>query len=349
MGGVERLAVELAIAEQRQGHAASIQCVFEEGALAVSARQAGIQVHAFRKKRGPSVSTFFRLIETLREVAPEVVHTHNSGIHHYYALAARIAGVPVVVNTRHSPLVPEHMKRERHYRWAMHLTDCVVFVSEATRKAVLDAMRLPQLSSQVILNGIPTSVFHGRAASPGAFRPCITFGTVGRLEAVKGHAVLIEAFAEVARAIPQARLRIVGGGSLANRLQELIRLHQLQEVVSLESATAAPHLLYREFDVFVLSSLSEGLPLVLLESMAAGLPVVSTRVGGIPDVVTDNIGFLCEPDDPHSLADAMMRAAAAPDLDRRGAWAERVATEEFDIAVMCSQYINLFERLLSKS
>jgi glycosyltransferase involved in cell wall biosynthesis len=240
------------------------------------------------------------------------------------------------------------MKREKHYGWAMRLTDRLVFVSEPTRRAVIDAMGLRNPPSQVILNGIPTSVFHRRASPPGASRPRLTFGTIGRLEEVKGHAVLIEAFAEVSRTIPEARLRIVGGGSLEWKLRELVRSHQLQSVVSLEGATATPQSLYREFDIFVISSLSEGLPLVLLESMAAGLPVVATSVGGIPDILTEDFGFMCQPGDPSSLAAAMMRAAMASDLAERGTLAERIATKQFDIDVMCSQYLDLFEHLLRR-
>ena len=91
----------------------------------------------------------------MRMDRPDVVHTHNSGIHHYAAVAARLAGVPVVVNTRHSPFAQENLKREKHYRWSVKLTDKVVFVSESTRKQVLKELALTHFSSAVILNGIP--------------------------------------------------------------------------------------------------------------------------------------------------------------------------------------------------
>jgi glycosyltransferase involved in cell wall biosynthesis len=348
VGGVERLAIQLAEAEQQRGHACSILCVFHEGAMAQEARGRGIQVYALDKKRGPSPASLLRLVQLFSKLRPDVVHTHNSGIHHYAAVAARLAAVPVVVNTRHSPPVAALMKRERHYKWAMRLTDTAVFVSEPTRKAVLATLAMPEFKSGMILNGIPTGLYRGgRRWAPGAQMPRITFGTVGRLEPVKGHDILIEAFAQVLKVMPDARLRIIGGGPLAGYLKEVCQRHMVEHAVSLEGPTRTPQDVYRELDCFVISSHSEGLPLALLEAMASGLPVIATRVGGIPSVVNDEVGLLCEPGDARSLAEAMLATAHSSDLPARGSRAALRAVAQFDIDVMCSQYLDLFHSLIA--
>ena len=133
LGGVERLAIQLAAAGRARGHDCSIYSIFRAGAQASVAAERGIHLRCFNKKSGPSVKSLTDLVRAMRMDRPDVVHTHNSGIHHYAAVAARLAGVPVVVNTRHSPFAQENLKREKHYRWSVKLTDKVVFVSESTR------------------------------------------------------------------------------------------------------------------------------------------------------------------------------------------------------------------------
>lgn len=347
LGGVERLAIQLAAAERARGHDCNIYCVFQSGAQASVATERGIRLRCFNKKPGLSVKSLTDLVQALRTDLPDVVHTHNSGIHHYAAVAARLAGVPVVVNTRHSGFAQEHLKREKHYRWSMKLTDKVVFVSESTRNKVLKELALPNLSCTVILNGIPVHEL-SRNSSSRSCLPQIVFGTVGRLVPIKAHDVLIAAFARLTRDIPTARLRIAGAGPLMSALQQQICEHHLSDKVTLEGGTLEPERFYRDINVFVLPSHSEGMPLALLEAMASGLPVIATSVGGIPEVVSEEVGWLCSPGDPDELAAAMLKAALATDLEDRGAAAMRVATARFDIEMMCSSYLRLFGELLDR-
>lgn len=346
LGGVERLAIQLATAERARGHDCTIYCIFRPGAQAHVATELGIHLRCFQKKPGPSVKSLTDLILALRADRPDVVHTHNSGIHHYAAAAARLSGVPVVVNTRHSPFALEHMKRERHYRWSMKLTDKVVFVSGSTRNQVLKELALPHLPSTVILNGIPVQKPRSEGSLSRKRRPEMVFGTVGRLVPVKAHDVLITAFAQLTRDTPTARLRIAGAGPLMSALQQQIAEQHVSEKITLEGPTLNPERFYQELDAFVLPSHSEGMPLALLEAMASGLPVIASAVGGIPEVVTEEVGWLCPPGDPHQLAAAMWKAAHARDLEERGAAAMRVATSRFDMETMCSSYLRLFNELL---
>jgi glycosyltransferase involved in cell wall biosynthesis len=176
----------------------------------------------------------------------------------------------------------------------------------------------------------------------------MVFGTVGRLVPIKAHDVLITAFARLAKDLPTARLRIAGAGPLMSALQQQISEQHLREKVTLEGPTLEPERFYRELNVFVLPSHSEGMPLALMEAMASGLPVVATSVGGIPEIVPEEVGWLCSPGDPNELAATMSKAAHAADLEERGAAAIRVAVARFDIETMCSSYLRLFGELLDR-
>jgi glycosyltransferase involved in cell wall biosynthesis len=349
-GGLERLAIDLAVEQLAARHEPSLYCVHGAGALAPEAEQAGIPVTTFEKGSGFSLRVLWEMTRRLRRERAEVVHTHNPGIHHYGAAAARLAGVPVVVNTLHGVSNSQGLPyRFRYYRAVMPLTAEVVYVSDHCRRFFADRRIVPRGKGRVILNGIRLQPFLDQPASLGSQRPRIRFGTLGRMVAVKGHAVLLEAFAVVAKRLPGAELRIVGGGPLLEELAAQVRRLNLSDRVSLEESTTEPAAVLSQLDVFVFSSTSEGLPLVVLEALAAGLPIVSTRVGGVPEVAPEGqVAWFCPPGDPEALAGAMLEAARCPDLAEKGRAARQRAIERFSVARVHRDYERLFAGLLSE-
>jgi glycosyltransferase involved in cell wall biosynthesis len=350
IGGAERMALNLGLALLDRGHEPCFYCIAGDGELSTEARQRGIVVKNFRKAPGISLSTVVSMARALINDRPDVVHSHNPAAHYYAAVAALIARVPVVINTRHSPISSRGSEyRERYFKWLLPLTDQVVFVSEQARSAIANDWKDPGAQSKicVIPNGIPVSNFRSKQAHPGSRSPSITFGTVGRLAPVKGHDILLQAFSKVAEKAPMARLRIVGSGMRESALRQQCLLLALSDRVSIEPATDDVARVLSEIDVFVISSLSEGLPLVVLEAMAAGLPIVSTRVGGIPEVVPEGqVGWFCPPGDADALADRLLEAYWSSELAMRGREADRIAFEYHDISKMVVRYVDLFIRLL---
>jgi glycosyltransferase involved in cell wall biosynthesis len=349
-GGMERIALDLARAQKSAGHDPIFYCMFEAGALGDEVRAAGISVVEFRKKPGFSVKFLSALARQLRRDGPQILHTHNPGVHHYGAIAAWIAGVPVVVNTRHGPATSfGRAYQERYFRAVMPLTDGVVFVCEDSQRYLVSRRRLSRKKSFVIPNGIDLQRFVAKPASPGSARPRIRFGTVGRMVPVKAHMTLIEAFSQIAQKLPHAELRIVGGGPLEPALREQVREKGLETRVHVEGVNRHVPDVLRSLDVFVLSSVSEGLPVVILEAMAAGLPIVSTRIGGVPEVAPEGaVSLLCTPDRPDELAAAMYHAATDLDLFRMGRAAREIALSKFGLAQMWRQYESLYLDSLSK-
>jgi glycosyltransferase involved in cell wall biosynthesis len=347
LGGLERLAVDLALAQRRAGHRVLVYCLFHAGPLAAGLEAAGIPVVPFQKSPGFSVSTVLAMAKRLREDGAEVVHGHNPGVHHYAAVAARVAGVPVCINTRHSVTTSRGLPyQERYFRWVKPLTSHVVFVCDFVRRGLEPKLGYPPEKCSVILNGIPLERFLAHPASPASRRPRIRFGTIGRLVPAKGHAILIEAFARVAQSAPDADLRIYGYGYLHDQLAAQIARLGLEGRVRLEGRTDDSAETLQDFDVFVFSSVNEGLPLVILEAMAAGLPIVSTDVGGIPEVVGKESAWLCPPGDAGALADAMLQAVHCAELRERGEAARRLAASTYGLEHMAGHYADLYRGLL---
>ena len=349
IGGAERMALNLAVALLDAGHEPSFYCISGEGELASEVRQSGIAVKNFAKAPGLSFATVVAMARSLMRDRPDVVLSHNPGAHYYAVVAAFLARVPVVVNTRHSPISPRGSEyREEYFKWLLPITDQVVFVSEQARKVIEGSWRntRSRRKVRVIPNGIPLSKFRSHPAHPGSQYPTITFGAVGRMATVKGYDILLQAFRSVAGKIPDAQLRIVGDGPQRESLQRQCLELALSEKVSIEPATTDVASVLSELDVFVVSSLSEGLPLVVLEAMAAGLPIVSTRVGGIPEAVPEKqVGWFCAPGDVDALADLLVKAYQSPDLETRGREAARIASEHYDSSKMAARYLELFVSL----
>lgn len=349
LGGLERLAVNLAVEQKRRGDDPRIYCICRRGRLADEADAAGIPVRCFNKPPGPNPLTLLRMISAFVADRPDVVHTHNANIHHYGAVASALARVPVVVNTRHSPLSPKDlMYRERHFRWAAsRFTDALVFVSREARDDIIGGLNLKNIRSAVVFTAVPLQPYLSKPASPLSVLPRVRFGTLGRMVPEKAHDILISAFRSVLQRIPDAELRIAGGGRSYEALREQVSSLGLAGGISIEAATADPVGFLQDLDVFVLSSRSEGLPLVLLEAMAAALPVVATRVGAVPEVLPEDIGWLCPPGNDRALAEAMISAVTSPELRARAARGKALVCQKYNIVEMCDRYYELFAEILA--
>jgi glycosyltransferase involved in cell wall biosynthesis len=351
VGGLERLAVDLAFEQKAAGHSPVIICVALRGPLAAEAERKGIPVFVIRKKLGFSPRALWILSRLLRRLRVDLVHTHNAPIHHYGALAAHLAGIRAVVNTQHgigSLRVDRGLSRIFHL--TMPLTRSVVFVSEETRREYISRRAIPERKTSTIRNGIPLSRFSEFRAQPGSRYPKVVFGTVGRLVPAKDHIGLICAFALVKLQLPAAELRIAGEGPLRQEIEARVQSLGLSDAVHLRGEILDVPRFLADLDVFVLSSVTEAMPIAILEAMAVGLPVVSTRVGGIAEVAPDKeVAEYCSPSDPHGLAEALLYVAKPDRMRSMGSLAARHATATLGLQRTWRAYEHLFLRLLDGS
>jgi glycosyltransferase involved in cell wall biosynthesis len=351
VGGLERLAVDLILAQQGAGHECFVYCLFGAGPLKKDLDRAGIPVVEFHKEHRSKAVVVWAMTRQLRRDRATVLHGHNPGVHHFAAVSARLAGVPVCLNTRHSATSSTGAPyQERYFRWVQPFTDHVVFVCDYVRRELEPRLNYPAAKYSVIVNGIPLEPFLAQPASPGSVPGRLRLGTIGRLVPAKGHAVLIEAFSRVAARLPHATLQIFGYGALEDALRAQIRELGMENRILLEGRTTDPARTLAALDLFVFSSVNEGLPLVILEAMAAGLPVVATRVGGVPEVAPASLfPWYTTPGSVPELADALLRAATFPELARVGREGREIAARSYSIAEIERQYDSLYRRLLGNS
>jgi glycosyltransferase involved in cell wall biosynthesis len=348
LGGMERLAVDLALQQKSEGHEASIYCTSHAGEFAPEAEAAGVPVHSFGKRNGFSLRLIRELAARLRFDCPDVLHAHNALVLHYGIAAARLARVPVVVNTRHGGNLNWDPHCERIWRQSVRWTDAVVFISEAVREFYVNKDRLSLGNTSVIYNGISVEKFSEQPAHPAARLPRFCVGTVGRLAPAKDHVTLIRSFALVAAAMPDAELHILGDGPCRPSISQTAESLGIANRVFLHGASHDAPGFLSTLDLFVLSSIDEGLPISLMEAMAVGLPVVSTKLPGLSELAPANVvaGY-CTPGQPELLAEEILRAANRPDLSILGEAARRWA-QKFSIRETWRQYQSLFEASLAK-
>jgi glycosyltransferase involved in cell wall biosynthesis len=355
MGGQERVALDLAVGQKARGHRVLGVSLGEgtSGPLADEFRTQGIDVETCTKwPRGFGIDLSLppRLALLFRHAGVDVVHTHNPQPLIYGAPAGKLAGC-ATVHTRHGEN-RDPPWRARLRRLSGRLADVYVCVSEETASLAQEERDARYDKIRVIKNGIDLSRFDpGRPARAevrrelGIAESAFVVGTVGRVVADKHQALLVEAMRPLCA--EGAELVIVGDGDLLPALREAVnqspdaaRMHLLGV------RRDAPRIL-QALDVFALSSRSEGLPLVILEAMASALPIVATRVGGIPGVITEgHTGLLVPPNDAAALTEALRR------LKKDGALAQRIASAgrtealaEYSADAMVERYLELYAQL----
>ncbi|MEQ1512394.1 MAG: GT4 family glycosyltransferase PelF [Lysobacteraceae bacterium] len=357
-GGLERMVIDLVGAQHEAGHRCRIACLFEPGALAHELESQGIEVHACHKRNGFDPGAVARLRAWLRAIPGAIVHTHNANAH-YHTVAAGL-GLPSarVINTRHGMGAAQPRSRgEWLYRRAMARTDVVAAVCEAARVRFAQQGVRPRRRLLAVPNGIRVEDFSCASAERRAalrnvlgLAPDVRIiGTVGRLNPVKDQATLLRAFARAHVQSMDTVLVIVGDGALRATLEAQCAALGIGDAVRFLGDRSDVRQLLQGFDMFVLSSLSEGYSMALLEACASGLPIVATDVGGNREIVVDGRnGFVVEPADEEALAKAMTallrEPARAAQMGQAGRdWALREAS----IATMAARYDALYRDGLS--
>lgn len=352
VGGLPRVVETLCRTIDPARYEVSVLCLNDEGPLADTLRASGIPVHLLhRPVRGPDYRSSLRVAAFLRDGRFDVVHSHNTQPLLDAAVGTLLAGRPVLVHTDHARDFPdrwrymilEHLAAWRAFR--------VVGVSQHTTENLHRWERIPRRKLVTIPNGIDERLFatpvdrEAVRASLGvpADVPVALFGS--RLEAQKDVATLLEAFARLRPRHPTLQLVIAGEGSQRSALERRRDELGLGAAVHFVGVRLDMPDLLRACDLFVLSSVWEGLPMVILEALAAGCPIVATAVGGVPSAVVDGTtGLLVPPGDPEALAGGIGRMLEDVTLrERCAAEGRRVFAARFSARAMARQYEALYE------
>ena len=334
--------------------------LFNRGRLEQEIKDLGVPVTVFPEAEWGSVKIFKELVRYFRKSHIQIIHTHKYKDTILAGPAAKLCGIPHVVRTVHGlrePFTGLQAFKMNLYEAVENVVhrccvDCIVGVSsqiEHRYKAEAAVHRVACIRNGVELHSEPDQTDRWWLREElGIDAGTCVIGTVGRLTPVKGLSYLLQAGRILLSRDVRAKVLIVGDGPIREQLEAQARSMGIAENVVFLGHREDTQKVMQVLDVFVLPSLSEGIPMALLEAMAASRPVVASRVGGIPEIVTDGVdGLLVEATDVERLAECCRRLIDSPDFaGNLGAQARLTVERNFSAVAMANRVADLYKDLL---
>lgn len=308
------------------------------------------------------LQTVREVLRLMRRERPDIVHTHTAKAGFVGRLAARLARVPVVVHTFHGNVFKGYFSPRKTQLFVAieknlaRSTDAIIVLSQQQRDEILSLGIGRAAQYRVIPLGLDLTPFLGAETLRGQLRRELNIengtpivGIVARLVPIKAIHLLLEAAPQILKTHPQTQFLIVGDGELRGELEQRAQALNLTKAVRFLGFRSDLPRLYADFDVSVLCSLNEGLPVAVIESLASARPVVATDVGGVSDLIThQKTGWLCPPQDVNGLAQGISFALENPaQAQEWGSAGRQRVYPSLDIARLCADlealYLELWE------
>jgi len=341
VGGAETVVSQMCRLQREQGHDPSVYAIGNLGDLGQQMREEGFVVEA---RLGDSLTEGARnLLAVFKKLKPDIAHFHNPTPTIYGAMAARLAGVPSILSTRHSLVAPpRRVAVELKYALAATCCDWVVGICDATVNNLRSLHTVPARKLVRVYNGavplrrVPQDQWPAKSG--------FTLLYVGRLAPVKNHTLLLNAFCAALQSMPGLRLWMVGDGPERQTLESLASSLGISAQVTFwgQQLDVAPY--FSAADAFIMSSRSEGLPISLLQAFSLGLPAIVTDVGGMAEVVRlSQAGLTVPAGSPPAMAAAILRLAGN-DAEREqfSLNAAKEFRARFTLEAMTDAYLDLY-------
>jgi glycosyltransferase involved in cell wall biosynthesis len=357
-GGAERSLVNYLLNSDREEFRHTVICLGARGELAATVEAAGIPVRLLRIRRRHLPISFLRLAAWLRRERVDVVHTHMFEAALWGRFAGRLAGVPVMVTTEHGPELwkgRQHLAVDRWLnRWtARHIAVARDGLEIRVRRERVRPDRIVLIPNGVAIPAEPRAPELARRvrAEFGLAPQTPVIGSVGRFVPEKAYEHLLAALALAREQVPDLRWIAIGDGPTRAEMMARARASGLDGAVIWAGLRQDVESLLPGMDVWVMSSVEEGLPVALLEAMAAACPIVSTRIGGIPDaVVAGRQAVLVPVADPAALAAAVVQLLRDPTLARQlGDAARARAVAEYSIQSVAHRIETIYREELARA
>jgi glycosyltransferase involved in cell wall biosynthesis len=332
VGGAERHVVDLALALHRKGYGVEVACSVA-GGLSESLEAAGVPVwpltgRLVKRRVSPAYARGIRRL--LRGGGFDLVHAHIFASAAAAAIATLGKGLPLVI-TEHTEASWQTWRTRWISRWAHRRARHTIAVSTPIERRLIERDGVPSDLVTLIPNAVipaPDETPDSASTLPDGWPEGPLIGVVARLQPEKGVANFLQAATRVSRIFPEAGFLVVGDGPLREELLSLVERLGISKRVRFLGYRTDSRALMGLMDVLVVPSLTEGSPLIVLEAMAAGIPVVASAVGGIPDQLRHGEeGILVPPDDPDALGEALGALLRDPAYARRLGETGRLRTE----------------------
>lgn len=358
MGGADKQLLSAAQEMRCRGHEVLIVSLTVLGPMGLEARRLGIPTESLAMRRGvPDPRGLVRLVRFVRAWKPDVLHSHMIHANLMARVLRLFVRVPVLISTIHSVHEGGRL-RMAAYRLTNSLADQMTIVSQAGADRFVTEGIVPRELLRVVPNGVDTDRF--RNVPPSARESLresmelehkFVWLAVGRFEIPKDYPTMLRGFARVRERYRETVLLLVGRGSLQGDTEALAQALGLGGGVWFLGVRDDVPDLMSAADGYVMSSAWEGMPVVLLEAAAAGLPIVATSVGGNPEVVCNQeSGFLVPPGDPEALGQAMLRLIELPETQRRslGERGREHVRTHYGLGRMVERWEDLYREVLTR-
>lgn len=311
-----------------------------------------VEIHCMHKKPGNDWGLHLRLFKLFRQLNIDVLHSYNLSTIEYQFIAM-LAGVKGRVHAEHGRDIgdPQGLNKKHNFlrKLISNFVHQYIAVSDELYQWLKTTVGIKDNKVTLITNGINTDLFNLPKSSSDQVR----FINVARLSPIKDHENLLQAceiLSNDSGLNANWRLTIVGDGPLREQLQQSMEVKSLSEKVTFLGARNDIAQLISQNDVFVLSSIAEGIPMTILEAMSGSTPVISTAVGGIPQVITPDVdGYLVENKNAAQLAQAMRNYIENDDLKTtHGKAAREKVLTKFDEKNMVDAYLDCYQQILKK-
>lgn len=352
-GGAEKVFCLLATSLNKDRYE-SIACAFQDGPMREYIEPLGVDLNIVEKKRKLDIIFLMKLVYLMKKKKVDLVHCHGIPATVYGGATAKLAGLPLVTTVHGKSQFSTKAGIKSLYLIQKYLGK-VITISESTRYDLVREGNLERDKIIVIHNGIDVEnvqLLDRAKIKREEFKVdsfSLVIGAAGTLRPVKGYEYLVRAMPFILESLPQVKLVFIGGGESEDELKEITGNLGLQDSVLFLGKRKNAWRLMNGFDVLAVSSLSEGLSMVILEAMALSLPVVATKVGGNPEVVEDGVtGLLVEPQNEASLAQGLIHILRDENKRRTmGVAGLKRVKEKFSLKDTVRKYEEVYESLLS--
>ncbi len=356
-GGAEVLARQFAL-EGRLSQRSVFACLDGAGAMAAELRAAGCVVQPLERRAGVDLRCAWRLARFCRRQNVRLVHAHQYAPFLYTALARRMGWRGAILFHEHGRDWPDYRRWKRVWanRLLLRPADRIVAVGAGVRQALIDHEGLPPSRIRVIYNGVEPAHYDPARPQREAVRAELGIGPeelavfqVARLDRLKDHATALETLDRLRERQPRLRLFLVGEGEERRNIRRQMTELRLDDRVRLLGARGDVPRLLQAADLFLLTSMTEGIPLTLLEAMASGLACVATCVGGVAEVIVPGeTGLLARSGDPADIAGQLDRLSSDPALRQQMGRAGRQRIQQrFAAAQMHASYRQVYREMLA--
>jgi glycosyltransferase involved in cell wall biosynthesis len=308
----------------------------------------GFEVTALSRRFHVDATRLVRLARALRVARVDLVHGFLDASNVYAFLAARMLRKPIILHVQNEQL-QLHGLRRRVLSWMLRHADRVMVNSRAGERFLLNSVGVPERALVLIQNWIAAGEAPLDPCDRASDRPAELVGFIGRFTDQKRLPLLIEAFRVVAGLRPDARLVMMGAGSEKTALEQLSARLGIDERVEFRPASPDVESTLRELSCLVLPSAYEGLPNVAIEALLQGVPVVASRAGDMPELLTDGqTGLLVEGDAPEALARAIVRVLSDSSLaENARIEGPKLVKERFSLDIALEKLVPVYQRLLN--